>query len=211
MSDLLDNIDEMQIDVFRELGNIGAGNAATALASMLNKRIDMKVPDVQIVPFNEIVNILSSPEKLVAGILVNISGGLNGYILMVLDVKDALEMAGFAMGEERSVPEDPSESDFSEMDKSALAEIVNTLVGAYLTAIGSMTGLVILQDVPQMAIDMVGAILSIVAIEYGQIGDSVLFLKTQFTDVEKDINGHFFIIPDFESYKILLKSLGIEI
>jgi chemotaxis protein CheC len=63
--------------------------------------------------------------------------------------------------------------------------------------------------VPQLAVDMVGAIISIVLVEYGKIGDSVLFLKTKFSDVDKIMNGHFFLIPDFESYKILMKSLGL--
>ncbi|MCL1905502.1 MAG: chemotaxis protein CheC [Clostridiales bacterium] len=206
MPDELGNIGEQGIDTFRELGNIGAGNAATALATILNMQISMSVPEVAVVPFDHIINILSGPENLVAGILVNMSGDLNGYILMILELKDACGMTSMALQREKPPGQ---ELTLDELDRSTLTEIANILVGSYLSAIGAMTGLTITPSVPQMAVDMVGAIISIVLIEYGKIGDSVLFLKTKFSDVHKSMNGHFFLIPDFESYKILMKSLGL--
>lgn len=205
------NMDEQQIDVFREIGNIGAGNAVSALASMLNKEINMTVPDVLFVPFDNIVNILNGPETLVVGVLVDLSGGLNGYILLILSLEDAFEMASIALDESRPFPKDFSASDFTELEMSAITEIANILVGAYLSAICTLTELKVTPSVPNVAIDMVGAITSIVAIEYGKIGDSVLFMKTQFSDVTKDLAGHFFLIPDYESYKILMNTLGLDI
>jgi chemotaxis protein CheC len=103
-----------------------------------------------------------------------------------------------------------AEEPLSELEQSALEEIVNILVGAYLSAIHSMTDLSVRPEVPQITVDMVGAIVSVATIEYGQVGDSMLFLKTQFRDVEKEMAGHFFLIPDFSSYKILIESLGLE-
>lgn len=203
----LNSINEVHIDIFREIGNIGAGNAATALASILNKQIHMSVPDVQIVPFNDIVNIMDGPENLVAGLLVDMGGDLSGFILVVLDMFDAKEMAAIALGEDA----DHSDNEhLTEMEVSALEEIVNILVGAYLSAIHSMTSLSVTPQVPQLTIDMVGAIVSVATVEYGEIGDSVLFLKTQFRDLEKEMSGQFFLIPDFSSYKVLIDSLGIE-
>ena len=210
MNDALGSIDANQLDIFCEIGSIGSGNATTALASLLNRKIDMSIPDVQIVQFNDIINILNGPESLVVGILVNMSGNLNGYILMILEAKDAFDMLSMMLGSEDELPIARVLSDMSEMELSALTEMANILVGAYLSAICSLTSLSVQPSVPQVAIDMVGAIISIVAIEYSQIGDSVLFLKTQFWDVDKAIAGHFFLIPDFESYKVLMKSLGIE-
>jgi chemotaxis protein CheC len=98
----------------------------------------------------------------------------------------------------------------TELDQSALSEMANILVGAYLSAICSLTNLSVTPSVPQLAVDMVGAIISVVAIEYGKIGDSVLFLKTNFSDVNRNMAGHFFLIPDFESYKVLIESLGMK-
>lgn len=202
----LNNIGEQGIDTFRELGNIGAGNAATALATLLDMQISMTVPEVAVVPFDHIVNILHGPENLVTGVLINMSGDLNGYILMLLEMKDACEMTNIALQREK-----PYSPDFvmDELDCSALTEIANILVGAYLSAICAMTGLSATPSVPQLAVDMVGAIMSIVLVEYGKIGDAVLFLKTKFSDVHKSMNGHFFLIPDFASYEILMKSLGL--
>jgi len=197
------------LDVFKEIGNIGAGHAASALAGLLNRRISMSVPEASVVPFSEIVNVLDGPETLVTGVLIDVSGDLNGYILLLLAMQDAMAMVSQALEE----PErDTTEPDFelTEMEKDTLLEIANILVGSFLSAITSFSGLGAIPTVPQLAVDMLGAILSIATIEYGKIGDSVLFLKTQFKDLAGDINGHFFLIPDYNSYKMLLNALGLE-
>lgn len=196
------------LDVFREIGSIGAGNAATALASLLGKRMGMSVPTVKILPFNEITDILNGPENIVAGVMIHMSGDLSGYILFVLDAADARRMVSVLTSEEF----DPSsEASFESIDLSALTEIANILVGAYLSAISSMTGLTIIPSVPALSVDMAAAIMSVVAIEYGKIGDSVLFLGTEFKDEGRTMNCHFFLIPDYNSYKILLNSLGLSV
>jgi len=209
MSESNDNILSKHLDVFKEIGNIGAGHAASALAGLLNRRISMSVPEASVVPFGDIVNVLDGPETLVVGVLIDVSGDLNGYILLLLGMQDAMAMVAQALEE----PErDTTEPDFAltEMEQDTLLEIGNILVGSFLSAISSFSGLGAIPAVPQMATDMLGAILSIATIEYGKIGDSVLFLKTQFNDLAGDINGHFFLIPDYNSYKILLNALGLE-
>ena len=197
------------LDVFKEIGNIGAGNAASALAGLLNRRISMTVPDASVVPFNSILNILEGPETIVAGTLVNFSGDLSGYILLLLGMKDAMEIVSQALAKPLR---DTTTPDFSldDMEQDTLVEVANILVGSFLSAISTMTGLRIVPSVPQIAIDMLGAIISIATIEYGRIGDTVLFLKTQFNDPSGEIAGHFFLIPDYNSYKILLRALGLE-
>ena len=197
------------LDVFQEIGNIGAGNAASALAGILGKRITMSVPDVQVVPFNHILHILDGPETLVSGVLIDISGDLNGYILLLLGMEDAESMLVQALGD--VVHEKRGEdNEFTELECDTILEIANILVGSFLSAISSFTGLSVTPSVPQLSIDMLGALISIATIEYGKIGDTVLFLKTQFSDLDGDISGHFFLIPDYQSYKILIESLGLE-
>lgn len=197
------------LDVFKEIGNIGAGHAASALAGLLNKRITMSVPDASVVPFGEILHVLDGPETLVAGVLIDCSGDLNGYILLLLCMDDAMAMVANALEEE---PRDVNAPDFAltELEQDTLLEISNILVGSFLTAITDFSSLSATPAVPQLAVDMLGAILSIATIEYGKIGDSVLFLKTQFNDLAGDINGHFFLIPDYNSYKMLITALGLE-
>ena len=207
------NVDDhlqKHLDVFKEIGNIGAGNAASALAGLLNRRITMTVPDASVVPFSTIANVLDGPETLVAGVLVDISGDLNGYILLLLGMEDAMAMISQALQQE---PRDIKAPDFklSDMERDTVIEIANILVGSFLSAISGFTGLSVVPTVPQLAVDMLGAIISIATIEYGMIGDTVLFLNTQFSDNEGDINGHFFLIPDYNSYKILLEALGLEV
>jgi chemotaxis protein CheC len=197
------------LDVFKEIGNIGAGNAASALAGLLNRRISMSVPEASVVPFNNIINVLDGPETLVAGMLIDFSGDMSGYILLLLGMKDAMAMVAQAL---ESPVRDTSAPDFAltDMERDTLIEISNILVGSFLSAISTLSGLRVMPSVPQISIDMLGAILSIATIEYGRIGDTVLFLKTQFDDAGGDISGHFFLIPDYNSYRILLKSLGLD-
>jgi len=197
------------LDVFKEIGNIGAGKAASALAGLLDRRISMSVPDASVVPFSSIMNMLDGPETPVAGVLVVISGELDGYIMLVLGMKDTMAMVSRALNEP---VRDTNAQDFafSDLECDTLVEIVNILVGSFLSAISSFTGLEVRPSVPLISIDMLGAIISLATIEYGKIGDTVLFLRTQFDDIAGDISGHFFLIPDYRSYGILLNALGLE-
>ena len=169
----------------------------------------MSVPEASVVPFGDIMEILDGPETLVAGVLIDVSGDLNGYILLLLCMKDAMGMVAKALEEPVRDTTDP-DFDLNELERDTLLEIANILVGSFLSAISSFSGLGATPTVPQLSIDMLGAILSIATIEYGKIGDSVLFLKTQFNDPDGDINGHFFLIPDYNSYRMLLSALGLE-
>ena len=209
-SESAENILSKHLDVFKEIGNIGAGHAASALAGLINRRISMSVPDASVVSFSEIVNVLEGgPETLVAGVLIDVSGDLNGYILLILCMQDAMSIVAQALQEPVRNANDP-DFELTELEKDTLLEIANILVGSFLSAISSFSGLSATPTVPQLAIDMLGSILSIATIEYGKIGDSVLFLKTKFNDPAGEINGHFFLIPDYNSYKMLLSALGLE-
>ena len=205
----IDGMTSESLDVLREIGNIGAGNAVTALASLLGREVDMSVPVAQVVDFNEITNIMNGPETFIAGVLVDMTGDLTGYILLVLEITNAYELVSMVLGDERPAPEDISADAFGEMELSALTEIANILIGSYLSSLCTLTNLNIQPSVPAIAMDMLGAIMSIVAIQYGQIGDSVLLLSTKFTEMDKEIAGNFFLIPDYDSYEKLMNSLGI--
>ena len=196
------------LDVFRELGNIGAGNATTSLAKMLDKRMDMSIPRAQLVPFNQITDILHGPETIVVGVMIAMSGDLKGFILLVMEFQDAVEMTGILTGNKL---QNATIDDLSEMDLSAIEEVANILIGSYLSAISSMTQLTIMPSVPDLVIDMAGAIMSVPVIEYGKIGDEVLLLETQFNDEGQAMAGHFFLIPDLDSYYVLIRSLGIDV
>lgn len=205
MSDLnLDNMDNMDFDVLREIGNIGAGNATTALSQLINAKVEMKVPKVEMLEFKEISEILGGAERLVAGILITLQGQAEGMMMFVLDQDSAHHLVNILLG--KSVD---NLDDFTDMELSALNEIGNIIAGAYLSSLSALTNLTITSSVPYMAIDMAGAILSVPAIEFGKIGDKALLIQSQFGEEDQYINGYFILIPTLESYNLILSSLGL--
>lgn len=200
----LNHIDDVHFDVLKEIGNIGAGNATTALSQMINKRVDMKVPKVELLDFNELANIVGGPENLVVGILLTLEGEISGMMMFMLEQKSAHNLVNLLMGKNID-----DFSSFTDMDISALQEIGNIISGAYLYSLSTLTNLMIKQSVPYMAIDMAGAILSVPAIEFGKIGDKALLIQSQFGEEEINVDGYFILIPTMESYDTILKSLGM--
>jgi chemotaxis protein CheC len=200
----IDDLNTIQLDVLREIGNIGAGNAATALARMLNKKVDMSVPKVKILEFKEVSETLGGAEILVVGILFKVSGDLTGNIMFLVQYEAAATLVDMLMGKPVDL-----EKGFDEIELSALSEIGNILAGSYLSALATLTNLKIMPSVPDLAIDMAGAIISVPAIEFGKVGDTVLYIETEFLDIGSKVVGDFFLVPDVDSYDILLRALGV--
>ena len=199
----MDSMYTMHYDLLRELGNIGAGNATTALAQMLNKKLDMKVPKVDLVGFDKLPSIVCGEEELVVAIYLMLDDDVEGSMMFLLPEASAHSLVNQLMGR----PAGDKEA-FTEMDMSALQEIGNIITGSYLSALSSLTSLTIGASVPYVAIDMAAAILSVPAIEFGKIGDKALLIETEFGD-EIMINGYFILIPALESYDKILTSLGL--
>lgn len=195
----------MHMDILKELGNIGAGNAITALSKMLNRKIDMKVPKAKIVEIKEVNEILGDPEKLVVGILLKMSGDIDGDILFILEYKSAHLLINMLMGNSCKL-----ENDFTDIEMSALKEVGNILISSYLTALSKLTNLNILPSIPDIAIDMAGAVISYPAIQFGKMGDSVLYIETEFSEGAEKVIGDFLLIPDIKSFDLLLKTLGVQ-
>jgi chemotaxis protein CheC len=200
----LDQMDNMHFDVLREIGNIGAGNATTALSQLINTKIDMNVPKVELLEFKDISEIVGGAESLIVGILLTLEGDINGMMMFMLEQESAHHLVNVLLGKALDNFED-----FTEMDLSALNEIGNIIAGAYLSSLSSLTNLRITASIPYMSIDMAGAILSVPAIEFGKIGDKALLIQSQFGEDETEVNGYFILIPTLESYNKILSSLGM--
>lgn len=200
----LDNMGAMQFDVLRELGNIGAGNATTALSQMIHSKIDMKVPKVELLDFKELPDIVGGAECLIVGILVTLDGDVQGMMMFILEKKAAHHLVNLLLNREINTFDE-----FTDMDLSALKEIGNIISGAYLSSLSQLTNLTFISSVPYMAIDMAGAILSVPAIEFGKVGDKALLIQSQFGEDEIEVNGYFILIPTIESYSQILSSLGL--
>lgn len=203
----INNINEMQFDVLKEIGNIGAGNATTALAKLINSKLDMKVPQVQMVDFQHLANIMGSEEDLMVAVLVTLSDDIEGMMMFIMDIKSAKYLVGQMLKSMGMEIEIDINSEFSDMELSVVSELGNIISGSYLAALSTMLQLVINISVPYVSIDMAGAILSVPAIEFGKLGDQVLLIETRFGDDE--ISGYFILIPEDDSYGKIMKALGM--
>lgn len=199
-----DNLTEFQYSILSEIGNIGAGNAATALSDILADKVMMSVPKLEVIDTEEIVTILGGPENELVGILVDMTEDVRGMLLFLLDKEFICMLINVLL--DRHIQEF---SDISEMDLSAIKEIGNILAGSYITAISAMTGLAIRLSPPQIAIDMAGAILSYPAAQFGIMGDKLLYIEENFLSGNNNIKSHLLIMPEIHSLDQIIKSLEV--
>lgn len=208
----MEQLNAMHFDVLREIGNIGQGNAASSLSQMVGKTIDISVPAVKLLEFNETVEYLGGPENIVLGMLVTLSGDIKGMMLYVLQKGFANSMISAVFGKELT-----DLTALDEMDISFITEMGNILAGSYVNAISSLTGLTIDISVPTISVDMAGAILAVPAVEFAQIGNRVLFIDDNFifgnnTSAEnREIKSNMILVPEISSLETLFSRLGIEI
>lgn len=200
----LEQVTENYFDVLKEIGNIGAGNAMTALSQMLQCKVDMKVPQVRLLEFKEVGALMGGEEQVMLGLYLAVEGDITGSIMFLVERASAKHLVKKVM-----MGYGCSEGDgFNEMEMSAMQEVSNIITGAYLNSLSTLTNLKIYPSPPSLAMDMAGAILSVPAIEFGAIGDKILLIQSQFYD-EVEIDGYFILIPDLESYQKILASLGM--
>jgi chemotaxis protein CheC len=203
-------IKPIHLDILREIGNIGAGHAATALSTLLNKAVDMKVPSVKIISFEDITEMVGGSENIVASVFLRIIGDAPGCMFFMLPVEQAELLLGDILGGQNVQLE---EGLYSEMALSALQEVGNILSGSYLTSFSDFTSLNLQPSVPATSIDMAGAILSFGLIEISAVSDFAIVIDTAFTDMKKEdeVKGHFFLLPDPDSFEKIFKSLGVPL
>lgn len=201
----LSDINDIYFDVLKEIGNIGAGNATTAIAKMLNMRLNMNVPKVQLLTFSELASVISAEDEPICGIYLEVESDIAGSMMFILKLDSAHYLVDRLMGRDTTV-----KREFDEMDLSALCEIGNILAGSYLSALAGLTGMTITSSVPYLSIDMAGAILSVPAIQFGVLGDNALLIETEFGD-DVLVEGYFILLPELDSYDKILNSLGITI
>jgi len=198
----------MQLDILREIGNIGSGNAATALAQLLNAKIDMNVPQVNILPFAEVPDLVGGADLHVVGLFLVATGSAPASILFLLPVDKACLLVDMLMGKEWGKT---NPSNLSDMDISALMELGNIICATYLNALAMFTQLDFRPSVPALGIDMAGAILNSVLAQFGAVADHVLVLETEFKRGDQEIVGHFFLLPEPGSLDVILASLGVSL
>lgn len=201
----LEKVSETYMDVLKELGNIGAGNAMTALSQMLGCKVDMRVPQIKLLEFKEVGALMGGEEQIMVGVFLGVEGDITGSMMFLVEEKSAKHLISKLMMGMASEGDE-----FTEMELSAMKEVGNIITGAYLNSLSVITNLKIYPTPPELAVDMAGAILSVPAIEFGVMGDNILLIQSQFFD-EVQIDGYFILIPDLSSYSKILGSLGIPV
>jgi chemotaxis protein CheC len=203
-----ENMDVVKKDVLKEIANIGAGHAATALAALLERPIIQSVPNVMLIPLPDMPRLLGGAEKVVVAGMLDISGDLSGFFMVVLEQTQADRIIAMMLGKQPRIKDEDAPRRYTAVEKSVISETVNIMGGSYMTAIAELTNLKVYPSVPYLCIDMVGAVLSIAIAEAGKTGDFAIFFQSELFNEKERIIGNMFLIPDKNSCDKILESLG---
>lgn len=207
----LEKLSRIHLDILKEIGNIGSGNAATALSSLLNKKIDMNVPSVRVISFNEMMELAGGPENVIACVFIRIKGDAPGSMYFILSLEQSECFIHQITGDSNF----SIKSSSSYIAISALQESGNIMASSYLSALSNFTNLNLLPTVPSLSIEMAGAVISAGLLELSKVGDYAIVIDTELMEVEQEymnsINGHFFLLLDPESFETIFSALGIEL
>ena len=195
-----------QLDALREVANIGAGHAATALSQMVNTRIMVDIPEIRIVPIEEVGTLVGAPDQIVSAVVMQLLGDVTGRTLQIFPWRSAVQLTSVLLNRRQVVrPED-----FGEVEQSTLKEVGNILVGAYINALSEFMGLMLFMSPPAIAIDTAQAVLTTSSINFGNQHDYVFAVNTRLgMDDSTEMGGYFLLLPDEASLKVILRSLRI--
>lgn len=199
-------LSDFHLDVLKEVSNIGAGNAATSLSSLLGKAVEMNVSKVIPMPFNEIMEYVGGAEKMILSVFVRIEGGISGNMLFIMDTEDARAMIRHMTGAS-------GDEGFTDMGLSVIHEVGNIMIGSYLTALSDFLGFELTPSVPSLAVDMAGAILAFCLSEIGRTSDTAIVIDAGLlldgAALSGDGTSHIFLLPDPDSFDRIFQALGV--
>ena len=205
MEDVRD-LKESQIDAMREVANIGAGHAATALSQMTNRTIMITVPRVNIRPLEDACETIGTPDEVTAAILMHMMGDLTGRALLLFPQRSARTLCDFLLRREIGTTQD-----FGEMEQSALKEAGNILASAYLNALSDFMGMMLVPSVPSLVIDLSGAVLTTAHLNFGHDRDYAFCVETSFRveGASEPLGGHFLLLPDIASLRSIFDAIRL--
>jgi len=205
MDDVRD-LKELQLDALKEVANIGAGHAATALSQLTDRRIMINVPEISITRLEDIPASYGDPEAVVAAVLMHVLGDLTGRTLLLLPEDNAHLLCDLLL---RRSP--GSSTTIGQLEESSLKEAGNILAGAYLNALSDFMGMMLLPSVPSLVVDLAGAVLTTAFLNFGQDRDFVFCVETnfRFTDADRALTGHFLLLPDLASLRAIFEAIRL--
>ena len=205
MEDVRD-LKESQLDAIREVANIGAGHAATALSQMTNRKIMINVPRVNVRPMEEACDIVGTPDEVIAAVLMHMMGDLTGRALLMFPENSARTLCDFLLRRELGTTQA-----FGEMERSSLKEAGNILASAYLNALSDFMGMMLVPSVPSLMIDLSGAVLTSALLNFGHDRDYAFCVETSFRveGASEPLGGHFLLLPDMASLRSIFDAIRL--
>jgi chemotaxis protein CheC len=200
----LEDLTDMQIDALREVGSIGAGHAATALSQLVDHRIDLEVPQLEMLPIGSVPDVFGGPETLVGAVYDRMLGDLGGGLLFVAPRDSSLALVDLM----RNRPVGTAKS-FGAEEEATITHVASILASSYIASIARLADLNILPARPSFALDMAGAILQVVTAEIGMRAENALLLRTRFFNDETTVDAYMFFLPDPDGLDVLLGRLGV--
>jgi len=200
-----ENINEIHIDVLREIANIGSGNAASSLSRMIGQSVNIQIPAIEIKGFNDAIEALGGPETIMVGTLLFLTGGINGMMMFLLPIDVVCDLVNMLM-----FTEIKSHEEIDEMGYSVINECSNIMSASFVTAVAEMTDMVIDISPPEATLDMLASIMSVPSIYFADIGDSLLLMKNDLEIEGKKTSANVLLLPDMPSLGKLMSSLGID-
>ncbi len=206
MVDDIRSLTARQLDALREVANIGAGHAATALSQMTGGTIMISVPQLNIAPLEEVPTQIAGPEEPVAAVLMHMLGDLTGRTLLVFPKQTAIRLSELMLRRPAG-----SSKELGELEQSAIKEAGNILSGAYMNALSDFMGLMLLPSPPSLAIDMSSAVLTTAYLQFGSDRDYVFCVESEFymKDLDEHLRGFFLLLPDFQSLQAILRAVRV--
>jgi chemotaxis protein CheC len=200
----LDDLTASQLDALKEVGNIGAGHAATALSQLLGKKIFITVPQANILPLSQVPQLVGDPSTLVAGLTLSILGDATGKIVLIFPRESALHLADMLLKQTMG-----TSKILTELGHSAIKEAGNILTGAYLSALNEFLGMLLLISVPTLVFDLAGALLSFITLGLEE-NLKVICIETRFSDDTEDVGGYFILVPDSASLRAIFQAIRVR-
>lgn len=200
-----DNLNDTQLDVMREIGNIGAGNACTALSGLIGTPIDMSVPRVQLLGIDSTSDYLGGNDKEVLGIRIDVKADLTGMMYHIVNKRFAERLINTFY--EKKLDTIKS---IDEMDMSVISEMGNITSGAYANALATLSGYVVDIGTPTPGGYTISEILRVPIETFGEVGDKILVVDEQFIIDSERLTSNMILVLEKESLHKLFDKLGVE-
>lgn len=198
-------LNSLELDTLKEIGSIGTGNAATALSALIGEEVRIEMPEVRIMGYNEAIEWIGGPEAITAGVLVKMSGQINGIMLSVQQMEFVNLVLTSMLG--KGIQD---YTGLHELECSALIEIGNIMISTFINALSGLAGIEIDLTVPAFTVDMQGAIMAVPMAEFGGQSDYIMTIGGDFIHDGKKVPCRLLLSPDIRSLNFLLRKLGVS-